>query len=304
MNELRIKLLKEFKIAASKGDVVIKDWSEKFGYKSPSGLSELLKRHNIKYHAKTAPRYFSEEEEHEICNLYKNGKTLLEIIDLYKTKGIRKYTKILLDNNIPIRKKSEYSNLVKSQNIRKFGKEKITKPFKKAVETLKNHNFEFKIIKGSNRSTMIELTCIQCGDVTKYDPWSIMERFKNEDFTECLCYVCLKKITHSDNMSKVQIKKSNKTGYIGVCIRNEKYKEGFLVNLTYNKIRLIDKNFKDETFSDKTLIEAAVFREKYILENDLPHTRNFSDEELISNMEMLGEYSEIDKIKNILNQGK
>ena len=300
MNESRMKNLEEFKIAASKGDVVLMDWAKKFGYSTSSGLSGLLKRHNIKYHTQTTPRYFSEKEEQEICELYKNGKTLLEIIEIYKTKGIRKYTKILSDNNIPIRKHLEYSNSTRIRGIRKFGNEKITKSFKIAVETLKKHNFNFNVIDVPNRASRIELMCIQCGAITIYDPWAIMERFKNERFTECVCYSCMRKTTQFDSMAKVLIKKSNKTGYVGVCVKNEKYKEGFYTYLNYHKVRLINKTFRDDNLSDKTLIEAAVYREKYIIENDLPHTRNFSDGELISNMEMLGQYGDIDLIKNRL----
>ena len=67
-----------------------------------------------------------------------------------------------------------------------------------------------------------------------------------------------------------------------------------LIGHISNKREILDKLLKD-------------FRE----EEDLKYLKEYFSqviqelkEELISNMEMLGEYSEIDKIKNILNKGK
>ena len=300
----RLKVLEEFKIDASKGDVKLTDWAEKFGYLKTSGLVYFLNKHNVKYHTKNTPRIFSEDEKQNICELYKNGRTLKEIMELYDAKSNIPFSKIISDNNITIRNLSDYSNEVKLSGVQKFGPERLSKSFNNAVKILKERNFDFKVIKNSNRATMIELVCEKCGEVTKYDPHSILERFKNKQFKECVCNVCLIKTTYPDIVSALPIKKSNTTGYIGVGFSGVKYREGFKVSLEYNKVRLIVKLYKDPSYSDKTLIEAAVYREKYIIENDLPHTRNFSDEELISNMEMLGEYSQIEGIKKLLEERK
>ena len=47
-------------------------------------------------------------------------------------------------------------------------------------------------------------------------------------------------------------------------------------------------------------MEAVVYRDKYIIENNLPHARNLDNNELISNIEMLGQYEEVQKIKLLL----
>jgi hypothetical protein len=146
--------------------------------------------------------------------------------------------------------------------------------------------------------------CIKCKKEVKIQLARYKKIYLDKDKL-IYCDKCDKLVNGNDRSSAKPKTKANTSGYIGVCAHTRKQVAyGVKVELIYKGTKLINKVFADNTLSEKTFIMAAVIREKYIIENNLPHTRNFSDQELISNMERLGEYSEIGKFQKILNEGK
>ena len=167
------------------------------------------------------------------------------------------------------------------------------KDYLKIDEIFKKNNIKYKIVFKSE-SLLFEFICPLCKMPSLKAPFSI----KKEIF---MCNDCVTK-HKSIFIAGKRLGRNNTSGYIGVTIRKSNSGDniGYKSLIRYKNKNLLNIVFKDETLSDKTLIEAAVYREKYIIENGLPHTRNLSNEELISNMEMLGQYGDIDLIKKKL----
>ena len=108
-------------------------------------------------------------------------------------------------------------------------------------------------------------------------------------------YICDKCSNYGDTKvirsCKLKKRKSNTSGYIGVWVYNHqttKEPEGYMCVIAYRKQTVLKNRYKDNTLHEKTLIQAAVDRDCFIIEHDLPHTRNLTDDELIANMQMLG----------------
>lgn len=144
--------------------------------------------------------------------------------------------------------------------------------------------------------TVVKTKCEHCKKDLKIQVSRFRTRYL-ESKNPIFCKKCKDMLFASDYLSKKPKMKSNTSGYIGVSIHcNRKHKPlGFRLRVDYKRKILIQKYFFDDTLSDKTLLEAAIYREKYIIDNNIPHTRNFTDSELISNMEMLGQHDEINK---------
>jgi len=114
------------------------------------------------------------------------------------------------------------------------------------------------------------------------------------------CYLHTDKI--NNEIANQARKNTNTSGFIGVCAKQVHGKVlGYQVRLIYKNINLMYQLYKDETLNKKTLIQAAVDRDLFIIEKSLPHRRNFTDKELFANMLYLG-YEQVDNIKNILEQ--
>ena len=74
--------------------------------------------------------------------------------------------------------------------------------------------------------------------------------------------------TNGVQSRNVRKRKDNSTGYKGVMLRKDSGKYRAVISVNKRKINL--GNFK-------TAIEAAMAYDKYIIENNLEHTRNFTD---------------------------
>ena len=100
--------------------------------------------------------------------------------------------------------------------------------------------------------------------------------------------------------------KANTSGYIGVHLINKSWKKdepwGVLALLVHNKMNIFRNKYKDETQNKKTIIQAAVDRDIFIIEKQLPHTRNFTDIELVGEMEYLAHH-QLNIIKRRLDLG-
>lgn len=99
--------------------------------------------------------------------------------------------------------------------------------------------------------------------------------------------------------AKMKLKKSNKSGYIGVHITKESVlKNGTIqkshcqAKIAFNKVTTLIGKYEP---TNKGLLQGAIDRDIYIIENDLPHTRNFTDEQLLKNIH-LTEAKEFNKI--------
>lgn len=156
----------------------------------------------------------------------------------------------------------------------------------KATKYRNNHKHEeeYKRKKEEQR-IFIETKCLNCGKDIK------IEKYKKK-YTE-FCTDCFQKTRIKNiKMQSKKKQKSNTSGFIGVYIhlkewnRNEVW--GVTSKISDSRKNIFYKRYKDDMATKKTLIEAAIDRELFIIENNLPHTRNFTDEELKSHLQYLG----------------
>lgn len=124
---------------------------------------------------------------------------------------------------------------------------------------------------------------------------------KNKDSWYCIdCYLNTNKI--NDSLAKQKLRCNNTTGYTGVCIKQEEGKiKGYMAVIYYKKEKILNNLYTDDTLNNKTLIQAVLDRDIFIIEHKLPHRRNFTDLELFANMEYLA-YDNINTLKEILQQ--
>lgn len=267
---------------------------------SADEASSIIKLNNIPYiGGKSNVIKLSESDKNDIQQKYLNGLNTVQIAAEYKVHSSRIY-KILNEKNVKFRNNNFHTIKFKIENNETYDLKELLKyhnikykDYLKIDEIFKKNNINYKIV-FKNESLFFEFVCPVCKMTSLKSAFSV----KKEIF---MCNDCVTK-NKSIFIAGKRLGKNNTSGYIGITIR--KYNDGGIIGykslISYKGKNLLNVVFKDETLSDKTLIEAAVCREKYIIENGLPHTRNFSDEELISNMEMLGQYGEIDLIKKKL----
>ena len=85
--------------------------------------------------------------------------------------------------------------------------------------------------------------------------------------------------------ASMKIKKSNNSGFIGVYIIKESVTKKGAINksfceakISFRKIHTVIGRYED---SKEGLLQGAIDRDIYIIEHKLPHTRNFTDDELL-----------------------
>lgn len=240
-----------------------------------------------------------------IIKKYLEGKSTLQLGKEYGVRGSR-IGKILHANNIKLREKVSKTIKYNIERGKDYDLKEITKQtnikykdLKLANSILKENKIDYKIVV-NDPHIKFEFKCPECGGVSLKLPRSIK-------INVFICNACVEKHRSDIQAGLKKIRVNNKSGYIGVCVGKNRKKEPirYQVKLTYhNKFQNIYINlfkiFNDSTLSNKTLMEAVVYRDKYIIENNLPHARNLDNNELISNMEMLGQYEEVQKIKLLL----
>ena len=93
-------------------------------------------------------------------------------------------------------------------------------------------------------------------------------------------------INLSNSSARSRVDKTNTTGYKGVCpyvIHKSRFLKGYQAIIFHNK-RIIMRNriMIDDTNGDKlkAILVCAIDRDLFIREKDLPHFKNFTDEEL------------------------
>ena len=157
-------------------------------------------------------------------------------------------------------------------------------------EILKKHNLIKKIpfVSATNKKEyMYEIPCVKCSKSKKVLISHINRLEKNNSYYFC-DYCSNKGENKIERTCKLKKRKSNTSGYIGVCVK--KYKDkiiGYKATLYYGKKRLLNNVYKDEDLREVTLKMAAIDRDIFIIENCLPHARNFTDFELTKEIENL-----------------
>lgn len=239
-----------------------------------------------------------------IIKKYLEGKSTIQLGKEYGVRGSR-IGRILHDNNIVLREKVSKTIKYNIEHGKDYDLKEITKQtnlkyndLNLANSILKENKIDYKIVVNGSY-IKFEFKCPECGGISTKLPSSIK-------INVFICNTCMEKHRSDIQAGRKKIR-VNTSGYIGVCIGKNRKKEPnrYQVKLTYhNKFQNIHINlfkiFNDSTLSNKTLMEAVVYRDKYIIENNLPHARNLDNNELISNMEMLGQYEEVPKIKLLL----
>lgn len=265
------------------------DWYKILGFNDPTSLRAFLKRYNLKYIVKPKSIEPDAETIRQIKLDYDESKLTLEAI---ATKHNIRYNDIYkyVDSkqNRRVRGNTIKSNLQHNIGIENtaFGQMKLL---------LEKNNVEFEIIH-KNSKALFKVKCCECGKQIILGVERFSSRLKSD--AKIKCYNCWVTNHFAPNAPKRKLNpKNNTSGYIGVSIKSRPV--GFRITIQYKNKVLLCKTYKDEFLSDKTMMEAVVEREKFIIRNDLPHTRNLSDDELFSNMEMLGQYLDLDLIKKI-----
>lgn len=277
-------------------------WMKRFNY--PSNKREnfwaYLKRRGINYLTKHRETLSIKETE-EIIRLYNIGETSVSLCKKYHV-GVDKLKDIIVSAGVKWRASIDY-NIINKMKNNLIGDSQYLKAFKLAEEIgLRPFINEEEYKKDGSK---IFYLCPRCDKPIYNGIDKIKAKIKRNRTHICVkCFHELKEREVTGAQSRKRI--SNTSGYIGITIFKDimhssgiLYPNGYKVQVK-NRSKVFSKRFKDKTLSNKTLMEAVVFREKYIIENGLPHTRNLSDEDLISNMEMLGQYGDISLIKTKL----
>lgn len=124
-----------------------------------------------------------------------------------------------------------------------------------------------------------------------------------------------KRIKRSDYSAGMKKSKRNTTGYIGVARINECITGKGIILPPYIYAALTHKGIKHKIGKyedhESSYLQAAIDRELYIIERNLPHRRNFTDEELLQKLnkneiEKMGKYltkhNICDNLKNLISQ--
>lgn len=271
--------------------IVIKHWSDDLGFKCPSSFVYFLKRKHITYKISSSFNNITDELKEQIFSDYNNNILSVEQIMLkynlsnlvfYKLVGKRK-------DKDGIRRKR--GNTILTRVLHDIPVDNTC--FGHLRKLLDDNNIKYNIIMENNNTLIFLVNCCECGKPIKV---RVADFGRLSEDPKIKCYNCFAKNHSSIKAASKSLNKLNTSGYIGVGIKKVKGKAyGYRLTIEKEKIKVVDKYFNDQTLSEKTLIEAVVYREKYIIDNNLPHTRNLTDLELISNMEMLGQHNEINK---------
>ena len=277
-------------------------WMKRFNYPSSSRGNFLayLKRRGINYLTKHRENLNIKDTE-EMLQRYNIGETAITLCKEYRV-GIDKLKDIIVSAGLKWRASKDYNILSKMKN-NLVGDSQYLNAFKLAEELgLRPFINEEEYKKDGSK---IFYLCPRCDKPIYNGIDKIKNKVKKNRTHICVkCFHELKEREVTGAQSRKRV--SNTSGYIGISIFKDvidsigtTIPSGFKFQIK-NRSKNFTKRFKDKTLSDKTLMEAVVYREKYIIENGLPHTRNLSNEDLISNMEMLGQYGDIDLIKKKL----
>lgn len=250
-----------------------KEWAKKFGL-NKSTFNYMLRKYGLNYNTASIYLDFPEEKIQELRKDY--TESIISIVDISKKYniGIGSIYKLVGPKNGDQRVRY---NTIKNNILN----DKIDDThFSKAKKMLISRNIPFEInLKQVNSTFMVN--CFSCKTTIEIRPADIVnQRFNSKEHIYCKqCY-------QQEQMSSVACKKPlnpkiNKSGFIGIrqCDRSGKV-YGYNACIKFEKKYLFLKNYKDPLLTEKTLMEAVVDRERFIIDNNLSHTRNLTDIEL------------------------
>lgn len=289
------KNFKEFiDLINNKTPIMLSKWGKLLGFNNRMSFSNFLKRYKINYVLKL--NQFDEPDTETIEQIkvdYNDTKlTIIEIASKYNIPRNKIYKYVDTKPEKRIRCGTIKTNLMNNLGVENTG-------FGKMKELLEKNNIKFEIVQKKFRF-YFKVECCDCNKplIIGYERH---RELLGKDI-KFRCYKCFGKNRLAPMAPERPLnQKRNTSGYIGVSIKNARNKVfGYSLRIDLKNKIIFHKRYKDETLSDKTLMEAVLDREKYIIENNLPHARNLDNNELISNMEMLGQYEEVKKIKLLL----
>lgn len=172
------------------------------------------------------------------------------------------------------------------------------------LSSVKNHLGVKKTRKTRSSSNRVEfeyLVGCSCGKENWIPHHVAIRLYKRKD--KYLCDKCSKSFDIRCPRASMQKKrKDNTTGYIGVTVKKDHRDNSIwgyqaVINSKGNKV--FDNRYKDYDLYEKTLIQAVVDRDVFIINHSLPHRRNLADKELLSEMQFLA-HEEVNNIKTLL----
>ena len=277
------------------------DWYKKLGFNNATSFGAFLKNHEIEYKVDKFANNLSKEKLEELASDYHNSN--FSIKEIQSKYGMCEHTiyKLIGKEKGSRKPRKRYNTL--TDRINK-NKNYADTAFGKACDLLTENNKPFEIDINGNIPLII-LNCAKCGTEIERPGVKILAHFSKYKTFDTVCRNCYNNSEASSFASKKSLTKRNNTGYVGIQFyvsSSSGENIGYASDVAFKNKRLVRKYFPDNTLSKKTLMEAVVYREIYLIKNKLPHTRNLSNEELLSNLQMLGQHSEYEEIKNILDE--
>lgn len=161
------------------------------------------------------------------------------------------------------------------------------------------HKNEEQYLTKKFKNTYETMRCKECGSTI-----NIKKTILNQKNCHYTCFDCYNKSNFkSKDMASKKKMKNNPSGYIGIGthISHDKI-FGVKAILIHKGLLVLQNRYKDPDLHEKTFIQGAVDRDLFIIEKKLPHTRNFTDKELLANMQYLGIH--VENIEQILKENR
>jgi len=240
------------------------------------------KEYNAKKY-KNGPRntkYFNKEFRDIVANALKNNETYESISKRLNVSG------------------SFIASIATEYGLIKFGKD-----HEKTLSKFDIVKITSKISKSNRIEYIYHINCTECYKENEV-VISHLKRLETRD-DDYICTSCEQSFKNkTKRMSSLKKRSTNTTGYIGVHVKQSLGKiYGYEATLVYKGKNLMRNKYKDPDLNKKTLIQAAVDRDLFIIDRGIPHTRNFSNKELIGKMEYLA-HEQLKELKEKVKDGR
>ena len=245
------------------------DWYKKLGFNNVTSFGAFLKNHKIEHKVDKFANNLSKEKLEELAFDYHNNN--LSIKEIQSKYGMCDHTIYrLIGKEKGSRKPRKRYNTLTERIIK--NKNYLDTAFGKACNLLTEKKITFEIDISGN-TPLIILNCAKCGTEIERPGNKILTHFSKYKKFDTVCRNCYNTSEASSFASKKSLTKRNNTGFVGI-----------------------------QFYVSSSSGENIGYASDIAFKNKLPHTRNLSDEELLSNLQMLGQHSELEEIKNILNE--
>ncbi len=276
----------EFKFVVLSEPIDFKYWSNKLGIPRNS-FRKYLNSRGITH---TSSKFggLSIKDKDQLVKDYINGISANDLVVKYHThiNNVRQY---IIEAGVGYRGKGWYSFAAKIEKnipIENTG-------YAKAFNLAKFLGLQPELGISKSKKPLLTIKCTKCDSPIKLAPYRFMKTITNAD--KCVCRDCYIKEFRETYHIKKKRGKNNTSGFLGISVYskylvNRGYiPRGYVARFRMDNEYVVDKKFLDPTLSTKTLYEAAIFREQYLIDNNLNYARNFTDEEFISALEFVGQ---------------